>query len=44
MKFKIYSESSNNQYIKEFKNEDEAKTWVVNRLDLSLNWIVLKVK
>ncbi len=38
MVFIIESKKSMKSYIKDFKDEDEAKEWVVNHLDLSLEW------
>jgi hypothetical protein len=40
MTFVIESKKSLKSYIKEFKDEAEAKEWVVNHLDLSLEWII----
>lgn len=40
MTFVIESKKSLKSYIKEFKDEVEAKEWVVNHLDLSLEWII----
>jgi len=40
MVYVIESKQSKKSYIKEFKNKEEAKDWVINHLDLSLNWIV----
>lgn len=44
MKFRIHSGNSKQEYVKKFNNEDDARTWVVNHLDLSLNWVITEVK
>jgi len=36
----IESTKSKLSYVKEFKDIEEAKDWIVNHLDLSLNWII----
>ncbi len=34
----IFNDKNKNHYIKNFKNIQDAKTWVINHLDLSLIW------
>lgn len=41
MTVRIYSNKSNKEYIREFKSLEEAKDWIVNHLDLSMDWNVI---
>lgn len=39
MEYYVISNDVNDiQYIKRFENPSEARSWVTNHLDLSLNW------
>ena len=41
--FRIHSGNSNQEYVKKFTDEDVARNWVINHLDLSLNWVITKI-
>lgn len=38
--FIIIDENGTEQYRREFESLDDARDWVINHLDLSLNWSV----
>jgi hypothetical protein len=40
--FNVYSSMLGGFIAMGFETEDEAKNWIVNHLDLSLNWIIKK--
>jgi hypothetical protein len=44
MRYRIYSKKSIKEYSKVFKNEEEARHWVINHLDLSLDWKIEEIK
>ena len=36
--YKIHNKTNTTQYFKYFRNNEEARHWIINTLDLSLNW------
>lgn len=34
----IYNDSNKTQYLKQFESAFDASHWIVNHLDMSLNW------
>lgn len=38
MKYIFTNKQNKTKYVKEMKNEEEARHWVINTLDLSLEW------
>lgn len=42
--YTIEAKIGTESYLKEFKDDTEARHWVINHLDLSREWMILRVK
>jgi hypothetical protein len=42
--FLIYSNNSEVRYIKEFETSEDCRQWIINTLDLSMDWTFIKQK
>ena len=43
MKYHITNKKNKYEFIKKFKNDEECYHWIVNHLDLSLEWVYERI-